>query len=129
VYYDDKVMMELNNYEGAATTLELMQDLSKKEFEKTFHEKKKAPMSKNSSIRSKMNELAEKKKKVISMDCLNAHDCSMRRANSTHISFCRVKLKRGRIERGLNMDQERGRVWWVNMLEALEDNLWYGIAN
>ena len=102
-----------------------MQHLSKRESEKTFHEKKKA----DSYIQSKMNELAEKKKKVSSMDCLNVHDCSLRRANSNHIIFCRVKLKRGRRGRGLNIDQERGRVWWVNMLEALENNLWYGIAN
>ena len=39
VYYDNKVMMNLNNYEGAAHILQLLQDMSKSAFDGVFHGK------------------------------------------------------------------------------------------
>ena len=66
--------------------------------------------NRTSSFRNKMKELAEKEKKVSSMQCLIAHDCVLPRANCTNMFFCRVKVKGVKRGRGMSTDQERGRV-------------------
>ena len=39
VYYDDMVMMNLSNYEGASHILQLLQDMSQSAFDEVFHGK------------------------------------------------------------------------------------------
>ena len=78
VYYDDKVYMELNNYKGAACVLKLTQDMSKREFEKTFQERAKAPLEKKKTFQNRMGTLNEKMKEVSGIQYLGAPVCILR---------------------------------------------------
>ena len=78
VYYDDKVYMELNNYKGAASVLQLTQDMSKREFEKTFQGRANAPLEKKKTFQNRMGTLNEKMKEVSGIQYLGAPVCVLR---------------------------------------------------
>ena len=78
VYYDDKVYMELNNYKGTASVLQLTQDMSKREFEKTFQGRANAPLEKKNTFQNRMGTLNQKMKEVSGIQYLGAPVCVLR---------------------------------------------------
>ena len=66
-FYDDKVRLEISNYEGASAALQLAQDMSPKEYERTLHGK--GTSQKTSAARQKFEKMAQKQKAVVCIVC------------------------------------------------------------
>ncbi len=64
MFFDDKVRLEVNNYEGASTALQLVEDMSPSDFEKVLHSKDTKHKTKTSAAQEKMKQMLAKLKQV-----------------------------------------------------------------
>jgi len=64
MFFDDKVRLEVNNYEGASTALQLVEDMSPSDFEKVLHSKDAKRKTKTSAAQVKMKQMLAKLKQV-----------------------------------------------------------------
>ena len=64
MFFDDKVRLELNNYEGASTALQLVEDMSASDFENVLHGKDAKRKTKTSAAQEKMKQMLAKQKQV-----------------------------------------------------------------
>ena len=60
VYYDNKVYMELNNYKGAASVLQLTQDMSKKRIREDISGEGKRTFGQEKNFQNRMGTLNER---------------------------------------------------------------------
>ena len=66
-FYDDKVRLAISNYEGASAALQLAQDMSPKEYERTLHGK--GTSKKTHAARQKFEKMAQKQKAAVCIVC------------------------------------------------------------
>ena len=64
MFFDDKVRLEVNNYEGASTALQLVEDMSASDFENVLHGKDAKRKTKTSAAQEKMKQMSAKQKQV-----------------------------------------------------------------
>ena len=64
MFFDDKVRLEVNNYEGASTALQLVEDMSASDFENVLHGKDAKRKTKTSAAQEKMKQMLAKQKQV-----------------------------------------------------------------
>ena len=64
MFFDDKVRLEVNNYEGASTALQLVEDMSASDFENVLHGKDAKRKTKTSTAQEKMKQMSAKQKQV-----------------------------------------------------------------
>ncbi len=64
MFFDDKVTLEVNNYEGALVALKLAEDMTEREFENVLHGKDAKHKRKISAAQEKMKRLSAKQKQV-----------------------------------------------------------------
>ena len=64
MFFDDKVRLEVNNYEGASTALQLVEDMSARDFENVLHGKDANRKMKTSAAQEKMKKMSAKQKQV-----------------------------------------------------------------
>ena len=64
MFFDDKVRLEVNNYEGASTALQLVEDMSASDFENVLHGKDVKRKTKTSAAQEKMKQMLAKQKQV-----------------------------------------------------------------
>jgi hypothetical protein len=64
MFFDDKVRLEVNNYEGASTALQLVEDMSAMDFENVLRSKDANSKMKTSAAQEKMKKMSAKQKEV-----------------------------------------------------------------
>ena len=64
MFFDDKVRLEVNNYEGASTALQLVEDMSAMDFENVLCSKDANSKMKTSAAQEKMKKMSAKQKQV-----------------------------------------------------------------
>ena len=64
MFFDDKVRLEVNNYEGASTALQLAEDMTEREFENVLPRKNAKRKRKTIDAQEKMKRMSAKQKQV-----------------------------------------------------------------
>ncbi len=62
--FDDKVRMEVNNYEGALAALQLAEEMTERDFDNVLHGKDANHKRKTSAAQEKMKRLLARQKQV-----------------------------------------------------------------
>ena len=74
MFFDDKVRLEVNNYEGALAALELAEDMTEREFENVLHRKDAKHKRKTSAAQEKMKrDCRQSRSRYVA--CALATDC------------------------------------------------------
>ena len=64
MFFDDRVRLEVNNYEGALAALKLAEDMTEREFENVLHGKDAKRKRKAINAQEKMKRMSAKQKQV-----------------------------------------------------------------
>ena len=64
MFFDDKVRLEVNNYEGALAALQLAEEMTEREFDNVLHGKDVNHKRKTSAAQEKMKRLLARQKQV-----------------------------------------------------------------